>query len=201
MKDYFEIMDLKGREILNLDGLPTIEAEVTLDDGTIGRASVSAKMKEGKEAALAAKNVDTELAEALLGLNALDQAYIDSLILEIDGEEGKRLGTNATLAVSFAVAKAAAKSSGLSLYNYLGGVRARKLPEIAEDTPEKRGQKWYPTLTALLDDFAENRYEIICGGNTEDVIMAHIAVAVGAKKIVARPNVRNELIRIAEELE
>ena len=192
-------MDVFAREIFNLEGAKTIEVEVCLDDGTVGKASVSAKMVDGKEPGLAARNVDTEIAEALIGLNALDQAYIDSLLMEIDGEDGKRLGTNATLATSFAVAKAAAKSAGLSLYNYIGGVNARTVPEIVEDTPEKRGQKWYATLTQLLDDVT-GKYEILCGGNTEDTIMAHVAVAVGAKKMVARPNVKNELIRIAEEL-
>lgn len=199
MKDYFEIKDVLAREVYNLEGAKTIEAEVTLDDGTVGRASVSAKMVDGKEASLAAENVNTELAEALLGMNALDQVYIDSVIMDVDGDKGKRLGTNATLAVSFAVAKAAAASAGLSLYNYIGGVNAKHVPELVEDTPEKRGQKWYATLTELLDDIGN--YEIICGGNTEETIMAHVAVAAGIKKMVARPNVQNELIRIKEELE
>lgn len=199
MKDYFEIKDVLAREVYNLEGAKTIEAEVTLDDGTVGRASVSAKMVDGKEASLAAENVNTELAEALLGMNALDQVYIDSVIMDVDGDEGKRLGTNATLAVSFAVAKAAAASAGLSLYNYIGGVNAKHVPELVEDTPEKRGQKWYATLTELLDDIGN--YEIICGGNTEETIMAHVAVAAGIKKMVARPNVQNELLRIKEELE
>lgn len=199
MKDYFEIKDVLAREVYNLEGAKTIEAEVTLDDGTVGRASVSAKMVDGKEASLAAENVNTELAEALLGMNALDQVYIDSVIMDVDGDGGKRLGTNATLAVSFAVAKAAAASAGLSLYNYIGGVNAKHVPELVEDTPEKRGQKWYATLTELLDDIGN--YEIICGGNTEETIMAHVAVAAGIKKMVARPNVQNELLRIKEELE
>ena len=198
MKDYFEIKDVMAREIFNLDGDRTIEAEVSLDDGSVGRAAVSAKMVDGKEPALAAENVNTEIAEALLGLNALDQSYVDSILMDIDGDNGKRLGTNATLAVSFAVAKAASLSSGLSLYNYIGGVTAKQVPEIVDETPKKRGQKWYPTLTAMLDDIGN--YEILCGGNTEDSIMAHVAVAVHAKKMVARPNVKNELLRITEEL-
>ena len=199
MKEYFEIMDVVSREVYNLEGAKTIEVEVCLDDGTVGTAQVSAKMVDGKDPSLAARNVDTEIAEALTGLNALDQTYIDYLLMEIDGDNGKRLGTNATLAASFAVAKAAAKSLGLSLYSYLGGIGTKQVPEIVEDTPQKRGQKWYPTLTSLIDDIG--KYEIICGGNTEDIIMAHVAVAVGAKKMVARPNIKNELIRIAEELE
>lgn len=199
MKEYFEIMDVMAREVVNLDGLPTIEVEVSLDDGTVGRASVSAKMTDGKNPNLAAQNVNTEIAEALVGMNALDQTYIDRILMELDGDEGKRLGTNATLAASFAVCKAAASSAGLSLYNYIGGVNARHIPQIVDDTPDKRGQKWYATLSQLLDDI--RNYEIVCGGNTEDTIMAHIAVAVGAAKIVARPNVQNELIRIAEELD
>lgn len=198
MKEYFEIMDVMAREVYNLDGDKTIEVEVTLDDGTVGTAAVSAKMIEGKEVSLAARNVDTEIAEALVGLNALDQAYIDRVILEVDGNEGKRLGTNATLATSFAVCKAAAKSSGLSLFNYIGGIKAKSVPEVVCDCDGKRGQKWYPTLTALYTDISN--YDVICGGNTEDTIMAHIAVAAGIKKMVARPNVQNELIRIAEEI-
>ena len=199
MKEYFEIMDVMAREVYNLENAKTIEVEVTLDDGTVGRASVSAKMVDGKDTALAAAAVDTEIAEALVGLNALDQCYIDSVLMDIDGENGKRLGTNATLATSFAVAKAAAQSSGLSLYNYIGGVGKKAVPELVEDTPEKRGQKWYPTLTELLDDI--KNYEIVCGGNTEDTIMAHIAVAVGAKKMVGYPQIKNELLRISEELQ
>ena len=201
MKQYFEIVDVLAREVLNLDGAETIEVEVTLDDGSVGRACVSAKMVDGKAPSIAAQNVNTEIAEALVGLNAVEQSYIDGLLLEIDGDEGRRLGTNATLGASFAVAKAAAESAGLSLHNYIGGVNAKSIPEIVDETPEKRGMKWYPTLSALLDDFAENGYEIICGGNTEDTIMAHVAVATNTKKMVARPNVRNELIRIREELD
>ena len=146
MKQYFEIVDVMAREILDSRGNPTVEVEVTLDDGTVGRASVpsgaSTGMYEacelrdgdksrygGKGVSIAVENVNGELAEALLGLNALDQAAIDKILIDIDGTPNKtRLGANALLGVSLACAKAAAEATGLSLYNYIGGVNARTLP-------------------------------------------------------------------------
>jgi len=146
MKQYFEIVDVMAREILDSRGNPTVEVEVTLDDGTIGRASVpsgaSTGMYEacelrdgdksrycGKGVELAVENVNRELAEAMLGLNVLDQTSIDKMLIEIDGTPNKtRLGANAILGVSLACAKAAAKATGLSLYNYIGGVNAKQLP-------------------------------------------------------------------------
>ena len=146
MKQYFEIVDVMAREILDSRGNPTVEVEVTLDDGTVGRASVpsgaSTGMYEacelrdgdkgrygGKGVSIAVENVNGELAEALLGLNALDQAAIDKMLIEIDGTPNKtRLGANALLGVSLACARAAAQATGLSLYNYIGGVNARTLP-------------------------------------------------------------------------
>ena len=146
MKQYFEIVDVMAREILDSRGNPTVEVEVTLDDGTVGRASVpsgaSTGMYEacelrdgdksrygGKGVSIAVENVNGELAEALLGLNALDQAAIDKILIDIDGTPNKtRLGANALLGVSLACARAAAEATGLSLYNYIGGVNARTLP-------------------------------------------------------------------------
>ena len=146
MKQYFEIVDVMAREILDSRGNPTVEVEVTLDDGTIGRAAVpsgaSTGMYEacelrdgdksrylGKGVTKAVANVNEELAEALLGLNVLDQTGIDKMLIEIDGTPNKtRLGANAILGVSLACAHAAAQATGQSLYNYIGGVNAKTLP-------------------------------------------------------------------------
>ena len=146
MKQYFEIVDVMAREILDSRGNPTVEVEVTLDDGTVGRAAVpsgastgvheACELRDGDKArylgkgvSKAVENVNTELCEALVGLNVLDQAYIDNLMIEIDGTENKsRLGANAILGVSLACAKAAAEATGSSLYNYIGGCNAKTLP-------------------------------------------------------------------------
>ena len=146
MKQYFEIVDVMAREILDSRGNPTVEVEVTLDDGTIGRASVpsgaSTGMYEacelrdgdksrylGKGVQTAVENVNGEIAEAMLGLNVLDQASIDRMLIDIDGTPNKtRLGANAILGVSLACAKAAAEATGVSLYNYIGGCNAKTLP-------------------------------------------------------------------------
>ena len=146
MKEYFEIVDVMAREILDSRGNPTVECEVTLDDGTVGRAAVpsgaSTGMYEacelrdgdpdrygGKGVELAVENVNGEIAEAMRCLNALDQTSIDRMLIEIDGTDNKtRLGANAILSASLAVAKAAAEATGNSLYNYIGGVNAKTLP-------------------------------------------------------------------------
>ena len=146
MKQYFEIVDVMGREILDFRGNPTVEVEVTLDDGTVGRAAVpsgaSTGMYEacelrdgdksrylGKGVEKAVENVNGEIAEALVGLNALDQVSIDNIMIELDGTPNKsRLGANAMLGVSLAVAKAAAEATGMALYNYIGGANAKVLP-------------------------------------------------------------------------
>ncbi len=146
MKQYFEIVDVMAREILDSRGNPTVEVEVTLDDGTVGRAAVpsgaSTGMYEacelrdgdksrynGKGVSKAVDNVNGEIAEAMLGLNVLDQTGIDKMLIEIDGTPNKtRLGANAILGVSLACAKAAAQATGQSLYSYIGGVNAKTLP-------------------------------------------------------------------------
>ncbi len=146
MKDYYEIMDVMAREILDSRGNPTVEVEVTLDDGTIGRAAVpsgastgiyaacelrdgDAGRYQGKGVLKAVENVNGEIAEALCGLNVLDQPGIDKLLIELDGTPNKtRLGANAILGVSLACAKAGAEATGSSLYNYIGGVNAKTLP-------------------------------------------------------------------------
>ena len=146
MKQYFEIVDVMAREILDSRGNPTVEVEVTLDDGTVGRAAVpsgaSTGMYEacekrdgdmrrygGKGVLTAVENVNGEIAEAMVGLNALDQTSLDKMLIEIDGTPNKtRLGANAILGASLACAKAAAEATGTSLYNYIGGVNAKTLP-------------------------------------------------------------------------
>ena len=146
MKDYFEIVDVKALEILDSRGNPTVEVEVTLDDGTVGRAAVpsgastgiheACELRDGdkgrylgKGTLTAVKNVNTEIAEALAGLNVLDQPAIDKVLIELDGTPNKtRLGANAMLGASLACAKAAANALGLPLYQYVGGCNAKTLP-------------------------------------------------------------------------
>ncbi len=146
MKQYFEIVDVMAREILDSRGNPTVEVEVTLDDGTVGRAAVpsgaSTGMYEacelrdgdksrylGKGVLTAVQNVNTEIAECLVGMNVLDQTEIDKALIELDGTPNKtKLGANAILGASLACAKAAAECLGTSLYNYIGGANAKVLP-------------------------------------------------------------------------
>ena len=140
------ITKIHGREILDSRGNPTVEVEVYLADGSVGRASVpsgastgiyeACELRDGdperylgKGVSNAVHNVNTEIAEVLLGANALDQAAIDRTLIELDGTSNKsRLGANAILGVSLACAKAAAASLGLSLYRYIGGSNAKMLP-------------------------------------------------------------------------
>ncbi len=145
MKQMIEIVDVLGREILDSRGNPTVEVEVYLDDGTVGRAAVPSgastgvyeacelrdggERYRGKGVEQAVTNVNTEIAEALIGLNVLDQTYIDMLLIQLDGTPSKsRLGANAILGASLACAKAASESLSIPLYNYLGGVNAKTLP-------------------------------------------------------------------------
>ena len=146
MKQYIEIMDVQAREILDSRGNPTVEVEVTLDDGTVGRAAVPSGASTGSYAACelrdgdksrylgkgvekAVANVNGEIAEEVIGMNALDQVALDKVLIELDGTPNKsRLGANAILGVSLAAAKAAAECLGTSLYNYVGGVNAKTLP-------------------------------------------------------------------------
>ncbi|MEN9559915.1 MAG: enolase [Pseudomonadota bacterium] len=140
------IVDIVAREILDSRGNPTIEADVLLESGVSGRAAVPSGASTGSKEAIelrdgdkerylgkgvlkAVEHVNTEVCEALLGLDAREQAFIDSAMIELDGTENKaRIGANAILAVSCAVAKAAAEESGLPLYRYLGGAAPMQLP-------------------------------------------------------------------------
>ena len=146
MKQVIEIVDVLGREILDSRGNPTVEVEVYLEDGTVGRAAVpsgastgiyeACELRDGdknrylgKGVLKAVENVNTEIAECLIGMNVLDQVSIDKAMIELDGTPNKsRLGANAILGASLACAKAAAESLGAALYNYIGGVNAKQLP-------------------------------------------------------------------------
>jgi enolase len=141
-----EIVDVYAREILDSRGNPTIEAEVTLEDGSMGRAAVpsgastgaheAVELRDGDKSRYLGKGVQKAVAAVngeifpeLLGLEAEDQRLIDQVMIELDGTPNKsRLGANAILGVSLAVAKAAADASGLPLYRYIGGANAHILP-------------------------------------------------------------------------
>ena len=141
-----KIVKVLGREILDSRGNPTVEAEVILEDGSVGRASVpsgastgiyeACELRDGdpgrylgKGVSNAVGNINSEIAQALLGKDGLDQAAIDSLLIRLDGTPNKaRLGANGILAVSLASARAAAASLGISLYRYIGGSNAKVLP-------------------------------------------------------------------------
>lgn len=140
------IVDVVAREILDSRGNPTVEADVLLESGVLGRAAVpsgastgsreaielrdgDAKRYMGKGVLKAVEYVNTEICEAIIGLDAEDQHFIDQTMIELDGTDSKaRLGANAILAVSMAVARAAAEESGLPLYRYLGGAGPMCLP-------------------------------------------------------------------------
>ena len=140
------IVEVIGREILDSRGNPTVEVDVILECGAKGRAAVPSGASTGSHEAVelrdedkgrylgkgvlkAVNNVNTEIREALLGMDALNQVAIDKVMLELDGTSNKgRLGANAILGVSLAVAKAAAEALGQPLYKYLGGVNAKELP-------------------------------------------------------------------------
>jgi enolase len=141
-----EIIDVLAREILDSRGNPTVEVEVALESGAWGRAAVPSGASTGQREALelrdtrkkrylgkgvykAVDNINNVIGPEIIGLEASDQAYVDRLMIELDGTQNKgRLGANAILGVSLAVAKAAAEESDLPLYQYLGGVNARTLP-------------------------------------------------------------------------
>jgi enolase len=140
------IVDIIGREIIDSRGNPTVECDVLLESGVMGRAAVPSGASTGSREAIelrdgdksrwlgkgvltAVENINTEISEAIMGLDASEQAYIDGTLIDLDGTENKaRLGANAMLAVSIAVARAAAEESGLPLYRYFGGSGRMSLP-------------------------------------------------------------------------
>jgi enolase len=140
------IVDIIAREIIDSRGNPTVECDVLLESGVMGRASVPSGASTGSREAIelrdgdmsryfgkgvlkACEFINTEIAEAIMGLDANEQAFLDRTLIDLDGTDNKaRLGANATLAVSMAVAKAAAEESGLPLYRYFGGSGAMQMP-------------------------------------------------------------------------
>ncbi len=140
------IVDVVAREILDSRGNPTVEADVLLESGVMGRAAVPSGASTGSREAIelrdgdkdrylgkgvqrAVENVNTEISEAIIGLDAEEQAFIDKTLIELDGTDNKsRLGANAILAVSMATAKAAAEEAGLPLYRYFGGSGPMQMP-------------------------------------------------------------------------
>ena len=146
MKDYLKIESVKALEVLDSRGNPTVQVEVITDGGFCGVAKVPSGASTGSFEAVelrdndeerymgkgvkkAVENVNRMIAKKITGMNVYDQLKIDQKLIDIDGTDNKeKLGANATLGVSFAVAKAAANSLGMTLYNYIGGVNAKKLP-------------------------------------------------------------------------
>jgi enolase len=140
------IVDIVGREILDSRGNPTVECDVLLESGTMGRAAVPSGASTGSREAIelrdgdkgryggkgvlrAVEHINTEISEAVLGLDSSEQAFLDKTLIDLDGTDNKsRLGANAMLAVSMAVARAAAEESGLPLYRYFGGMNGCQLP-------------------------------------------------------------------------
>ena len=146
MKDHLEIVDVVARQILDSRCFPTVEVEIYLEDGTMGRAAVPSGAStgifeavelrdgdkdyyQGKSVLNAVKNVNETIAEELIGCNVFDQTAIDKMLIELDGTNNKgKLGANAILGVSLAVANAAANALNMPLYRYIGGVNAKVLP-------------------------------------------------------------------------
>jgi len=145
MRQFIEIVDIRGREILDSRGNPTVEAEVITEDGYVGRAAVPSGASTGAYEAVelrdggsrlsglgvqkAVDNINIHIADKIIGMNVLDQLSIDRTLLELDGTDNKsKLGANALLAVSLACAKAAANTLGLGLYQYVGGCFAHTFP-------------------------------------------------------------------------
>jgi enolase len=140
------IVDIVGREILDSRGNPTVECDVLLESGTMGRAAVPSGASTGSREAIelrdgdkgryggkgvlkAVEHINTEISEAVLGLDASEQGFLDRTLIDLDGSDNKgRLGANAMLAVSMAVSRAAAEESGLPLYRYYGGMGGMQLP-------------------------------------------------------------------------
>ena len=145
MKGYYEITDVYAREILDSRGNPTVEVEVIVDESIVGRAAVPSGASTGAFEAVelrdggeryngvgvqdAVDNVNNIIADEIIGMNALDQVAVDQAMIALDGTPNKaKLGANAILGVSMAVAKAAAEAVDMPLYQYLGGFNAKTMP-------------------------------------------------------------------------
>ena len=146
MKEYLAIENIEAIEVLDSRGNPTVQVEAILEGGFTGRAMVpsgastgsfeavelrdgDSSRYQGKGVLKAVENVNTEIKKKIMGMNALNQVELDKALIELDGTANKaKLGANATLGVSLAVARAAANALGLDIYNYIGGVNAKVLP-------------------------------------------------------------------------
>ena len=184
MVNELEIEAVTGREILDSRGNPTVEVEVCLTGGATGRAAVPSGASTGKFEAVelrdggnrynglgvrgAVEHVNTVLSEAVLFESALDQRHIDRLLLEADGTENKgKLGANAILGVSMAVARAAANGLRMPLYRYLGGIHASVLPCSHDEHSKRRKTRGQYSGFAGIHDYAV-RGLLFCGAS-EDV--------------------------------
>ena len=178
MKQIIEIVDVLGREILDSRGNPTVEVEVYLEDGTVGRAAVPSGAStgiyeacelrdgdkgryQGKGVVTAVNNVNTEIAEALIGTNVLDQVAIDKMLIDLDGTPNKsRLGANAILGASLACAKAAAESLGVSLYSYIGGDQRQDAARAHDEHPQRRRPRHQQRGDPGIHDHARGRPQL-----------------------------------------
>ena len=200
MKQMIEIVDVLGREILDSRGNPTVEVEVYLEDGSMGRAAVpsgastgiyeACELRDGDKSRYlgkgvenAVKNVNTEIAECLIGMNVLDQVSIDKAMIELDGTPNKtRLGANAILGASMACAKAAAESLGVSLYNYIGGINAKQLPVPMMNILNGGAHASWAT------DFQEYMIMPLSAGNIAEAVRMGAEVFHALKKVLEERN-------------
>ena len=171
------IVDITAREILDSRGNPTVEVEVTLEDGSFGRAAVPSGASTGAHEAVELRDggpryggkgvmnavdaVNTEIFDVLCGLDAEEQVRIDRLMCALDGTPNKsRLGANAMLGVSLAVAKAAAEAANLPLYRYVGGASARTLPVPHDEHHQWRRARRQPDRLPGIHDHARRRGQL-----------------------------------------
>ncbi len=172
------IVDIVGREILDSRGNPTVECDVLLESGTMGRAAVPTGASTGSREAIelrdgdkgrylgkgvlrAVEHINTEISEAVLGLDASEQAFLDRTLIDLDGTDNKgRLGANATLAVSMAVARAAAEECGLPLYRYFGGIGRDAAAGADDERHQRRRARQQQPRPAGADDHPGRRAEL-----------------------------------------
>ena len=175
------IVDIVGREILDSRGNPTVECDVLLESGTMGRAAVPSGASTGSREAIelrdgdaaryggkgvlrAVEHINTEISEAVLGLDASEQAFLDRTLIDLDGTDNKsRLGANATLAVSMAVARAAAEESGLPLYRYFGGSGGDAAAGADDERHQRRRARQQQPRPAGVHDHPDRRAELSRG--------------------------------------
>ncbi len=190
------IVEVRGREVLDSRGNPTVEAEVLLESGAVGRAIVPSGASTGEREALelrdndpkrfhgkgvlkAVENINTVIAKEIRGMEALNQTEIDKKLIELDGTENKsRLGANAILAVSMAVARASAEELGIPLFMYLGGANARRLPVPLMNVINGGAHADNPL------DFQEFMIVPVCGASFKEALRAGVEVFHTLKKVL-----------------